>query len=356
MLSTFNTLIRRWAMRTDTRIRLYRKLSMMLRYGVTQTEALDRLWGIATQQGRRQTSLGTILDEWRAAQRNGPVALASAVKRSIPAAEYGLINTGILNGRLDQTLDSTILLSSGVQRLTRTARTQLTYPALLFFGALGVFWFIAAELGPIFDTLDLGAPLTGLAAVLFTIAFFIRDFAPVIFLGIVGIISAFIYILPRWTGPQRSRVDGTFPFSLYRSYHGTAFLLSLSAMLASGEQLQVALSHIARHANPYVRERVQRALYWVNQGKTNIGEALHHSGLGFPDPEIIGDLRVFAGLPRFEATLHNLANEWLDDGIQRLTAQTNILKNATLVVIGLAIMLIYLGFYDLVSQINSTTT
>lgn len=336
---------------SSQRVRVYRKLAGLIRHNVSQTEALDRLWLHASDDGRRpDDGIAIILNEWRHAQRNGQQAFAETVRKWVPPTEFSLIHTGILSGRLETALKNVILITEGTIKLSRTVRSQLGYPLALISAVLFLFWYLSSELVPIFNRPDMVRDWTGMANILLTSAVIVRDWAPLLLAVIVMVLLAIFWALPRWTGPARVRADRVFPFSLYRLFVGSGFLLSLSAMLAAGEQLHVVLQTLQRHASPWLRERLRLTLYWVNQGTPNIGDALHMTGFGFPDREMIGDLRTYASLPTFDETLNELAQDWLEDGVRKVTEQTNYVKYGAMVLVAIVMLVVYLGFYDIIGQ------
>lgn len=339
---------------SSQRLRIYRKLAGLIRNNVSRTEALDRLWEHASDDGRRPNDgIAIILNEWRRAERNGEAAFCQAVQKWVPANEYALIHSGIVSGRIEQALENVVLITEGSLKLKRTVYSQLGYPVVLIIGATGLLWYIAHMLVPLFAKPGMEQQWTGTAGLLIAASVAVRDWALVFLTGFLLLLIALIVSLPRWTGPRRVLADRFFPFSLYRVFHGSSFLLAFSAMLAAGEQQHVILRTMQRTANPWLRERLRQTQFFIAQGVTNIGDALHRTKMGFPDKELIGDLRTYAALPNFDDILDSLAHEWLEEGIRKVTAQTNYLKYAAVVFVALVILVGYLGFYDIIRQFQS---
>jgi type II secretory pathway component PulF len=336
------------------RMRVYRKLAGLIRNNVSRTEALDRLWEHASDDGRKpDDAIAVILNEWRRAERNGEVAFCHAVRRWVPSNEYALLQSGIVVGRIEQALDNVILITEGSLKLKRTIYAQLGYPVVLIIAATVLFWYISQTLVPIFDQPGMAQHWTGTARLLITASVAVRDWALVFLTSLLVLLAALIVALPRWTGAKRVIADRIFPFSLYRVFHGSSFLLAFSAMLAAGEQQHVILRAMQQTANPWLRERLRQTQFFIAQGVTNIGDALHRTKMGFPDKEIIGDLRTYAALPNFDDILNDLAHQWLEDGLRKVTEQTNYLKYGAMVFVALVILVGYLGFYDIIGQFQS---
>ena len=102
-------------------------------------------------------------------------------------------------------------------------------------------------------------------------------------------------------------------------------------------------------ASPYLRYRVEHALMYINNGD-NLGEALYHTKLKFPDEEIIGDLRIYAELDTFPEALENLANGWLENSIRQIESMAGILNGIAILMISLLIAWVVWGTFSMQEQ------
>ena len=75
---------------------------------------------------------------------------------------------------------------------------------------------------------------------------------------------------------------------------------------------------------------------------------------GFPDQEIIQDLKIYAGLSSFEDSLENIAKESLEDGLLRIQAQSKVLQNIMLVLMASVIGWLGYGLFQLQQQVTTT--
>lgn len=109
-----------------------------------------------------------------------------------------------------------------------------------------------------------------------------------------------LFSLPRWTSRSRLAVEGILPWSLYRIWQGSSFLLSVAALMNAGVKMdEVSLGKLGKNADPYLAQRIKAIRRGIVLG-ANLGDALHQTGLVFPDREIIADLRIYAQLRGFD--------------------------------------------------------
>lgn len=81
-----------------------------------------------------------------------------------------------------------------------------------------------------------------------------------------GTVFFFTYVLPRWTGPRREKLDGHFPLNLVASLNGVAFLKSLAAYTGAGLPASVSIPAIAASGTPYMKWQCEKVEALMRQG------------------------------------------------------------------------------------------
>jgi type II secretory pathway component PulF len=118
------------------------------------------------------------------------------------------------------------------------------------------------------------------------VAQFIRGYSFLIFSFLFVLIIFIIYTMPRWISKSRIMFDSFPPWSLYKMWQGSSFLLAISSMMAAGVKLdEVSLRRISNQSEPYLKQRVAMLVRYITAGD-NLGDALYKSGYKFPDEEI----------------------------------------------------------------------
>lgn len=334
----------------ESRARFYRKLAAFTQNGIQMQHAVTDL---AKRAGRRDESrLETLLVDVAHRIQAG-AGLGTAMKGWAPAEELMLLTAGERDS-LPSALNECAELIDNDATLRRAIRGAIAYPILLFFALLVLIFVFGRVLLPqVLAMVDV-SQLRGGGSLLYGVYSFVNSGAFIVLVALVfACVPLTLWSLPRWCGPTRVRFDSFPPWSFYRLRVGGAWMLSLAALLRVGVTLADALSQMrssAMFANPWLYERMDRALRGIAQGK-HLGEALEVSGLGFPDPEIIDDFVVYSTLPDFESTLQKVAKQWIQTGIFHIQEQAAVLKNIAIVIMGLCVLAFFSGFASMYQQV-----
>ena len=126
----------------------------------------------------------------------------------------------------------------------------------------------------------------------------------------------------------------------------------MSALVKGGTPVSTALRALRRDASRYLKERIDKTLVFVNNGD-NLAQALAKTPLDFPDKEIIGDLKIYSELDKFEEALDNLANDSLEESDFMIEEKAGILNMGALLSIGAVIAWAVMGTFEMQDQITS---
>ena len=193
----------------------------------------------------------------------------------------------------------------------------------------------------------------GIAASLVDLSVFVDKHPILLFSTFPCIVIIVLITFPYWKGVGRARADKIPPWSIYRTFIGVSWLLALSALVRAGMPVSRAVrSLMGNEATPYLKSRLSRALLFINNGD-NLGEALYHTHLGFPDEEVVGDLRIYAELDSFQEALENLANGWLESSVRDIDKKAAILNGFAILTIAAVIGWVVWGTFEMHNQMVS---
>jgi type II secretory pathway component PulF len=184
---------------------------------------------------------------------------------------------------------------------------------------------------------------------------FIRDWLVYILGGLVVLFILYFISLPRWTRTLESvrvALDQHAPYSLYRTIHGSSWLISLASMMEAGMRLEDALTALRRNATPWLQTRIDSALRGIRAGH-NLGDALLMSGYKFPDPEIIDDLGVYSSMSGFSEALNIVGNEWMEESVNRVNSIMGVIFVVGICVVGGLIGFMVGGMFAMQVQLQS---
>ena len=333
------------------RLRVYRKLAALLRNRFSLMDALERLQAIASKDGKDPTdSTAVAMGCWMEALQNG-LSFSAALQGWAPQSELLMLSVGDI-ANLEDALTRLIHVVEGSKKMKEPLFGALAYPMFLMIMVVLIIYAVGAYMVP--PMVDAVPELvwTGHAALLVGLSNWVRHNSLILF-AILPVIFIFIaWTLPRWKGRMRAKFDKAPPWNLYRIFVGVSWLLSLSALVNAGTPVSKALRMLRSNASPYLLYRIERALIHVNNGE-NLGTALSLTGLNFPDPEVIGDLQIYAELDNFPVALDMMANEWLDDSIREIEQKAAVLNGFAILLIAGIVAWVVAGTFAMQDQMVS---
>ena len=338
-------------MSTNARLKIYRKLASLLRNRFSLMNALDLLHNSASNGGKNPDEpMAIAIANWAKALQNG-LSFSDALKGWAPDRERLMLSVGDVSD-MENALMNLIRVSEGSTKMIRPIIGAITYPSFLFMMSVLIVYAIGVYMVPPMIEAAPNVIWRGTAATLVDLSSWIQEnwIMAFSFLPVVGII---IYsTIGIWTGPLRAMFDHMPPWSLYKIFTGISWLLALSALVKSGTPVSTSMRALRRDASKYLKERIDKTLVFINNGD-NLGQALAKTGLDFPDPEIINDLKIYSELDNFEEALEKLANEWLEESVYLIENKAALLNMAAILTVAGIIAWAVMGVFDMQDQITS---
>lgn len=315
--------------------RLYMKIGQMTRNGMQVPVALETLMTQRRERLGKKSKDDTylaVISRWRRGILDGQ-RLAEVAVNDLPPADIILLRAGEKSGQLERAINNILHLQDAVKRMKGAIRGGLAYPSVLLLLAYGLMNFVTYQMVPVYAEFSPPEKWTGQAGALASGAWFVANVLPYLLVSFFAVLAVSIWSLPRWTGPLRVKFDKFLPWSIYKLYNGTGFLIALAGLVREGVKANDALEIIMDGANPWYRERVSTALRLMEDGQ-KIATALHNTGFDFPDREIVDDLRAYENFETFDTMIETLANDALETSIARVNAQMKIFFNIAIFIFG----------------------
>lgn len=314
------------------RFRIYRKLQGMMEMNEPLPTALDRLWRNVSEDGTKTNKPAALgVQQWLERARQG-MTLAEMLEGWVPGREHMLLRAGEESGNVAKAITSIMAVDEAAEKMRRAILSAITYPAFIFLLLSGVLWMFGVNLiEPMRQNTppEVFAGMAGIASV----SDFVRDNGFYTLCGIGGMVALIGASLPRWRGKVRAKFDMFPPYSWYRIWQGSAFLLSMSALLSAQVPLRKCFEILLTGAKPWLAERLESARQEILRGK-NLGEALRVNGLNFPDPALARDLEILAERADVARTIESLAKEWLEEQTRNLNSQANLVRTVGMGLVG----------------------
>lgn len=333
------------------RVRVYRKIVRLLQNNVPLLVALQSIWVLASKNGKKPgLPTAQILQAWINQVKNGK-ALDVAIQGWVPETDRTVIGAGNESGKLPEAIENACYLYEGQKKIRNAVIAGVAYPFALFVMVIVFLFIFGIDVIPKFETVLPRDRWTGLAGQMSSLSDFVQNWMVPTLIGVAALFAVMLWSMPRWTGKARVKLERFPPYSLYKLVTGSGFLLSMAALTSAGVKQTNALRIMMRDAKPWMQERLSRTLYFVNEGQ-NLGEALYLTGLQFPDPETVNDLRTYAPLTGFDEMLMRLGRENLEDTIERIQQQSVIMRNAGLMFGAIVVAWLFMGIFSIQTQIT----
>lgn len=321
----------RLAFNAEMRRRTWKKLAAQIHNGIPLDDALGILHDQALRRGSPSAAAYAIVRKHMGSGHSLGMALTGFASPE----EIALIDAGQKAGRLDEGLRLATDVLTTRKAILHAVTSALAYPLLLLALCFTVLLVASIKIVPQLALLSNPEQWTGAARNMYVLASFVNS--PLGFISFALLLClalAVFFTLPLWTGAWRLWLERIPPWSLYRLTVGSAWLFTLSTLMRSGMQVSQIFDSMLQSdsTTPYLHERISAIARCARSG-SNFGMALYESGMGFPDAAIVDDIRVYATLPNFQSRLHELAKEWMADGVELIQRNARIMNIVFLLLI-----------------------
>jgi type II secretory pathway component PulF len=333
----------------------YELLQNLVENQLSQHEALDELFRVWSDNGKKRGDAQAAVAGDLLAQMNNGRSLSRALSRWVPSEEAALIAAGEKTGNLVSALEDVKRVLIAKQRISTALKTALIYPMMLCFPLCYLLYTVATELVPSMARVSDPEAWTGAGYALYVMSNLVISFGmPFVLLLLASAVVVF-YSLPRWTGGLRVTFDRLPFYTLYRRVQGSTFLLNMAVMMRANVSVHDALDILDGFSNPWMRERIQGALYGLRQGK-NLGVSLENAGHSFPDKESIQFVRILASRNGFAESINRYSSRWLERSIKDVERSASLARNLMIALIGVVMAVVVIGGQDIQSNFETMAT
>lgn len=331
------------------RINLYERLKSYVEEGFP---VYDSLLKFKARYAKRKDFREKILDDWLKKMQAG-LSFRAAIRGWVPNAELNLIAAGEEGDGLHLGLKEAIRFAESSNNIKSTIKKGVTYPIALFAIIIIFIAMFSLQLAPTYLEILPLEKWPEAPTFLYGLSNFIVHkwpFCLVVIVLIAAIISKTIGV---WTGKTRNIFDKIPPWSVYKVYQSSAFLISLASMMQSGVPLNEALTKIKNGSSKWLAFYIDKMLKNLLKGGKNYGE---HLNVGLLDPDTADDVIDYSELGRFEKAIYSIGEKNLNEAVEQIEARMAIIKNFMLILVGVSITLIYFSSVDLSATAAEATS
>lgn len=352
LVEGFNEWIVRLNFGSGARIEFYEALSLLLENGVQLNDALGELYNVASQDGKKPKAPLAVIYRHLIDGIRGGKRLSVLLRKYVNYEECSLIAGGEKSGDMKQAFEYAVRVITKKQEIVGAVALATVYPTVLGGMAMFLVNMVATKLVPKFAKMSNPETWEGSAKIVYLMGEFVTHYGREALFVVVGLLVMLGFSFPYLRGPVRIYLDRLFPWSLYRMLYGSTFLLNVSVMIGSGVKMRDALEALAKNANPWLRERIEGALYGTGIG-ANLGVALKNSGFDFPDKRAVRYLEVLANQEGFEQAVARFGERWMDESVKQAKAIGKVALGVGIALVGALMLLIMSGANGITDAIQA---
>ncbi len=331
---------------TNSRIKLWRKLSKLLSDGIPIVPALDELRNVRLKKDPTYFAL----KEWAAVMKNGK-RFSDAASEWVTTEEGMLLMAGEQAGTIAQSMQSVIKVTKAKQNIKSAVLNGIAYPTFLFILAFGVMFMFSHKIIPVFAKAARSDNWVGMARTMIDVSAFLQVWFVWMVVAVILMIGAVFISMPLWSGPSRTFFDRYPPYSIYRIQQGASWLIAMSALIQAGVRIESAMEQLMNKSSIWAKVRIFAALRGMKSGK-NLGAALVQTKYEFPDREIISDIQIYANKSGFDEALRMIGDEWITESVERIQEMMGKVFGISLIFAGGVIAFMVSGLLAMQMQLS----
>ena len=335
------------------RIGIYKKLKS---FTEEEFPVYDSLLKFKTRYDKKKDFRGKIIGLWLENMKHG-LSFSQSIKGWVPDSELNLITAGEEGKGVEKGLGEAIKFAESSQKIKNTIIAGSAYPAVLLAVVVGFIAMFSIKMAPTYLTILPVERWPEMGQNFYHLSKFIVDYWYILLGGGLVIGFATASTMTKWTGRIRQVFDRLPPWSVYKVYQASAFLISLASMMQSGTPLNDALKRIKKSSSPWTGEYLELMLKNLRKGGQNFGQ---HLNVGLLDEETAYDVIDYSELGKFEEAIYSIGEKNLEESVERIEKRMSIVRNLMIVLVGVTVGVIYYTSIDLNSTVaeaaSSSTT
>jgi type II secretory pathway component PulF len=335
-----------------TRIGIYKRLKS---FTEEEFPVYDSLVKFKLRYDKKKDFRGKIITIWLENMKHGQ-SFTDSIKGWVPESELNLIAAGEEGAGIEKGLGEAIKFAESAQKIKNTIIGGGTYPAVLLIVVLGFVAMFSIKLAPTYLAIlpverwpDLGRNFYGVSKALVDYWYILLG----IFIGSSILIGMTI---STWVGNTRDFFDKLPPWSVYKVYQASAFLISLASMMQSGTPLNDALKRIKNTTSPWVGQYMDEMIKNLRRGGKNFGQ---HLDVGLLDEETAGDVIDYSELGKFEEAIYSIGEASLEESVRKIESRMAVVRTIMIALVGITVGIIYYTSIELnttVAEAASSST
>ena len=346
-------LTKRSAMGYKARMKMYRMFEKMTAEPASLqiNEAVEELRNLEVEHDLR-SRLWYVYDDIMEQMRNSDADFANSLSKYVPEQDTMIIAASEQD---DITIGFTTVIENNkkTNEMKKAFIGALSYPVLLVCVLLALLFYFSVKVIPAFvESIQADTVLSPSSVFLIKLCDNFTLWFSMLILSIALLALAIYWALPNFTNKYRKYFENIPPFNMYRIMVGCGFLFALNSLGRAGFMQLEALEQMMALAKPYLKYRIRLIMEQMADG-LDIGQALIHSKLDFPDKQMVRELAVFIKYSE-DDSLESLSSTLAEDGLESIKLQASVMKLLINFIVYGCIGLLYFSVYQFGIDLGTT--
>lgn len=308
------------------RATFFEKMASLVRDGMPLDAALRQM---LTRAQEKRRPMAPILKVWVTSLGEGKT-LADATKGYVSDVESVILASGERSGELGSAFEQAALVARSNADILRALRSELTTPVVQVVALIGLLIVFSTKIAPGLRQSVPESAMDESQRALFHLAGVVSGSWYFILPVLLAMFGLAIWSMPRYVGSLRKYLDRIPPWSVYRVYTGSTFMISLAALIKSGVPIESAIRFIRQHSSPYLREHLGVMAARLRSG-SDPGDAMDVGLLG---DDLSDTVAVYSKTTNFDSAMNAVGREAIKTGIDDIKVKASVVKIIATLLIG----------------------
>ena len=304
----------------SARLELFKKMIPFIEDGVD----LHQLIGLLGREYATLSSIDSrslVLKEWYESMENAN-NFSSTLAPWVSNTDSMMISTGEEGGKLVNALKNVIKANEDTKRIKATIKSALGYPAFLLVVLMGIMTLSSVKIIPTLEEIMPYDSWPAGAQGFYDFTNFFTGNWPVMLGGFIGLIYGIKFSFDNWTNPLRKYVDQVPPWSSYRSIASAMFLISLSALMATGMPAYDAVKSLSDYSSSYVKQQLGKTISLMDNGR-GLGDSLDTN---FMNKETGMDIRIYSQASDATKSMDRVGRNAIENTIKSVSSAASLVR------------------------------
>lgn len=332
-------------MGTKVRLELYKKLAAFVAQGSPLFDTLNSLQE-KYEKNKKGDVRASVIRYWLADMNSG-MTFSEAIDGWVPNTERMLIQAGEQSGSLEEAMLNAVEVTEATNTMKSTIMGALSYPLVLFGVLVAMVMLFSTKVIPTLTAVLKPEDWPEVSKPLYAISQWVENYILYAALGIVAVGIILGYSLSRWSGPMREKFKFMPPYSIYHSFNGSVFLVSLASLMKTGTPMNDALLELEESANPFMSYYLRTMLVRMNSGESS-GSTLN---CGLLSKEISVEVEIYDETNDFQSSMEAIGKSAIEQGIESIKKGSQVIFYILLLMVTGYLGYTYYAFFTLTQSI-----